>query len=255
MPDYLDEVYRILDSAKIEKAELRVLGSTAFRIHCERNKDLFDSLKRKLTDIDLAGLGKDRKKVKSIFKALGYEIDERILMEAEGSRFFFRNPSKGVEADVFFDRLEMCHVIPFKDRLSLDYPTVPLAELLLEKMQIVKINEKDIKDTAVLLLEHEVGSSDREKIDLNYIAKMLSDDWGFYYTVTTNLAKMKIFLSNGQVLAGLTDDQKQTISSKIDTFQKGIEDAGKTWRWKVRAKVGPSKQWYNDVALDKRTAF
>jgi hypothetical protein len=255
LTDYLDEVYRILDSAKTEKAELRVLGSTAFRIHCQRNKDLFESLKRELTDIDLAASGKDRKKVKSIFQSLDYEIDQRILMEAEGSRFFFRNPSKGVEADVFFDKLEMCHVIPFKDRLSFDYPTVPLAELLLEKMQIVKINEKDIKDTAVLLLEHEVGSGDREKIDLNYIASLLSDDWGFYYTVTTNLTKVKTFLSSGTLLAALTAEQKQRISTNIDTLQKSIEDAAKTWRWKFRAKVGPSKQWYNDVGLDKRTAF
>ena len=38
----------------------------------------------------------------------------------------------------------MCHDIPFKDRLEIDYPTIPLAELLLEKMQIVQINEKDL---------------------------------------------------------------------------------------------------------------
>jgi hypothetical protein len=53
----------------------------------------------------------------------------------------------------------MNHIIEFKDRLEKDYPTIPLEELMLEKLQIVKINEKDIKDLIVLILEHEIGEN------------------------------------------------------------------------------------------------
>jgi hypothetical protein len=45
----------------------------------------------------------------------------------------------------------------------------------------------------VLLLEHGIGTDreciDGECIDAEYIATNLQNDWGFYYTVTTNLDK------------------------------------------------------------------
>ncbi len=58
-------------------------------------------------------------------------------------------------------------------------------------MQIVEINEKDLKDSIVLLRAHTVGDTDKDTINAKRIAKLLADDWGFYYTVTTNLKKLK----------------------------------------------------------------
>lgn len=255
MADYLTEVYRILDKAREDSVELRLLGSTAFRIHCPKNQTLFDAMKRELTDIDFAATGQQRKKIKELLPKLGYILDQRVLLETEGTRFYFNNPNSKVGIDVFFDKLEMCHTIELRDRLKLDYPTIPLAEMLLEKMQIVKINEKDIKDTAVLLLEHDLGPNDKEKIDSEYIAKLLSKDWGFYYTVTSNLEKAKKFLTEATYFQALTSEQKDRISSNIDRLRQEIENASKSLGWKLRAKVGTSQQWYNDVELEKRTAF
>ena len=82
-----------------------------------------------------------------------------------------------MKVDVFFDRLDMNHIIDFKNRLELDFPTISLADLLLEKMQIVQINEKDIKDTIILLREHPVEDPDKETINANYVASLLAEDW------------------------------------------------------------------------------
>ena len=111
-------------------------------------------------------------------------------------------------------------------------------------MQIVKINEKDIKDTIVLLLEHEIGDSDGETINSKYIAKLLSKDWGFYYTVTTNLNKVRSFLDRYEVL---TSEQKSNASDKIDKLLEAVEKEPKSLGWKLRAKVGPAKKWYTEV--------
>ena len=40
-------------------------------------------------------------------------------------------------------------------------PTLPLAELLLSKLQVVKINRKDVLDALVLLAEHPLGPGRR----------------------------------------------------------------------------------------------
>jgi hypothetical protein len=138
----------------------------------------------------------------------------------------------------------MNHQIDFKGRLEVDFPTIPLAELLLEKVQIVHINEKDIKDAMVLFLEHDVGEGDKEIINLPRIAKIMSEDWGFYHTTTMNLNKIKSFLPKYEVL---TEEQRNIVTSRIDRLLQAIENSSKSFRWKMRARVGPSKKWYTEV--------
>ena len=186
--DVVQEVQRIVDAAYSRGVTLRALGAVGFRIHCLGHLDIHDATRREISDIDLAGYKRQGAEICSLMAELGYELDRAMLIH-EG-RYFFAARGKGVKADVFLDRLEMCHTIDFSHRLDLDYPTVPLEELLLEKLQIVKIETKDIIDVAMLLAVHEVGSGQKETVDKGYIAKLLADDWGFYYTVTTNLTKI-----------------------------------------------------------------
>ena len=149
-------------------------------------------------------------------------------------RAFERN---GIKMDVFFDELNMCHKIHLRERLKIDDFTIPLADLLLEKMQIVKINEKDVKDVIILLKEHVVGMNEnKETIDAEFIADLLSKDWGFYYTVTENLKKIRDhFLDNYQIFAL---KERTEVKQKIDKLLVTIEKKPKTLGWKMRESNG-----------------
>ena len=140
----------------------------------------------------------------------------------------------------------MCHKIDFRKRLLIDYPTISLADLLLEKLQIVEINEKDVKDVIVLLSDHKIGDKDeKETINIEYIADLLSKDWGFYYTVTTNLNKIKKLVdSYTQVL---TQNKVEDVKNKIDITLDRIEKKPKSMGWKMRAKIGTKTKWYKEV--------
>jgi hypothetical protein len=138
----------------------------------------------------------------------------------------------------------MCHTLDFKNRLELDSPTITLSDLLLQKVQIVKINEKDIKDTMILLREHEIAETEKENVNSDYIAKLLSDNWGFWYTATTNLRKVQEFLSQYEAL---NKADREDIDSKIDKLLKTLESEPKSLTWKIRAKIGTSKRWYTEV--------
>ena len=83
-----------------------------------------------------------------------------------------------MHCDVFLDKLRMSHVIPFENRLELDYPTVTLANLFLGKMQIFRPNEKDVIDTMVLLREHAVGPADAQTVNSRCVAEPCSKEWG-----------------------------------------------------------------------------
>jgi hypothetical protein len=249
--DFVVTTRSLIRAAEEEGVRLRLLGSLAFRFHCPGHVDYLDAMERELTDIDFAASSKNRKELRKFFDGLGYLEDRDVLVTMEGARYSYKNPENDIGVDIFFDRLDFCHPVELGDRLALDSPTISLADLVLEKVQIVEINEKDIKDLIVCFLEHDVGAGDPERIDIDYIAGIFSKDWGFYHTATMNLEKVKAFLSKYGVLA---DDQRKLVQARIDALLDHIKAAPKSMRWKARARVGTKVRWYKEVSA-KETTF
>ena len=221
---------------------LRAFGGVGVRLSCSSGAYLFEKVGRvSYPDIDLVGYNKQVKSILNLMKTLGYELDWGVFSI---ERKMFRNNSTDLNVDLFLDRLNLCHVIDLRDKLEQTTYTLPATELLLTKLQIVKLNEKDVKDIILLLNDCYTQSGDRNNaIDVRYIAQLLSKDWGFYYTVTTNLTKTRSMLDKYRIL-----EQYATILNKrIDMLLSVIEAIPKTFGWKLRARVGPSKKWYNDV--------
>jgi hypothetical protein len=248
--EYVDRALALVEQAKERGLELRILGSLAYRLHCPANLALFEQMQRDLTDVDLTARSDQRRAIRDFLLGLGYQVDQDIVVATEGKRYFFTDPGSGMGVDVFFDELFFCHAIPLKDRLGLDYPTISLADLLLEKMQIVEINPKDIKDSLVLLLEHPLDSGAREGIDAAYVAKLLGADWGFYYTVTRNLEKLRHHVAD---YGALDAAQWEVVNVRITELETLIEEEPKTRGWKLRARIGPRVKWYQEVAEKSAT--
>ena len=132
--------------------------------------------------------------------------------------------------------------------MELDSPTIPLADLVLEKTQIHEINEKDLKDLIVLIRAHEIGETDeKEVINAKYIAKVLAQDWGFWYDATMNLNKVKAMAKKCLKEGKLTEEDYNDVVKKIDKILEYIEKEPKSKKWKKRAKVGTKKKWWRDV--------
>ena len=106
-------------------------------------------------------------------------------------RGLFFDDDHGRQVDVFVDSFRMCHAIPLADRFAAEKRTVPLAELLLTKLQIIELNEKDIRDTVLLLHGHEVADHDDEAVNGARIAQLCASDWGLWRTITTNLERCR----------------------------------------------------------------
>ena len=243
--EMIDKATSIVKTAQDKGITMRVLGATAFVIHCPNYRHLHDTLKRKLTDIDFVAYRKQWKQIREIFKKDLQWKEPAAYMMAVASRLIFFDPkNEDLHSDIFFDKLEFCHDIPFQGRLEADYPTLPLAELLLEKLQIVKINEKDIIDVIMLIREHEVGNSDKEVINADRIAKLFSEDWGFYYTGTTNLKRVRDeFIPS---YPALKEEDRSNITGKINQLLERVENEPKSMGWRMRNKVGTSRKWYRD---------
>lgn len=246
LADFLQEANRVLAAAREKGIQLRLMGACAIRMHCPTFGGLHDALQRPLSDLDFVSYLKFNTDLKNLLIQLGYtpRVGAALLTSAGKLRQIYYDEMTRRVIDIFFDRLAMCHVINFKGRLELDYPTIPLADILLEKMQIVEINDKDLKDSVVLLREHEIGQVEKETVNAKYIAELLSNDWGFYFTVTTNLNKLKDALAR---FDNLTEKDRADVEEKIMKLLATIEKEPKSFGWKMRARIGTSKKWYTDV--------
>jgi len=141
--DFSKEIRRIIAVADERKVPLRILGGAAIRMHCPKHEGMYERLKRAPKhDMDFVTYSKFRPKTKELFVDLGYEpYISLMLTGATGRHRQIFNDKEGNKAiDVFLGKLEMCHVLDYTGRLELDTPTVPLAELLLQKLQIVQTN-------------------------------------------------------------------------------------------------------------------
>lgn len=242
---YLETAVSTIERARESGIVIRSLGAIAFQIHSPSKRYLFERFGREITDYDFVGYSRQFSKLIDFFTSMGYEHN---LMHSHlhQDRLIFTDPKTSKNVDVFLDKLQMCHTIDLRKRLDLDFPTIPPSDLLLEKMQIVRINEKDIVDTIILLLEHEVKThQEPDTIDGGYVSESLSGDWGFYYTVTTNLRKVKEnFLSQFEQLS---EADRKLVGQRIDDLLGLIERKPKSMGWKVRARIGTRQRWYRDV--------
>jgi hypothetical protein len=258
---FLDEAARIVAAADRAGLTLRVMGGVAIRLHTPDQVDLAGRLGRlgesrqEFTDLDFVAYRKQRDGMQPFFEGLGYSKRRATLSSVASERQIYFHPKGWFFVDVFFDQLLVAnHPLDFRGRLELDNPTISPVDLLLEKLQIVNIGEKDVKDTIVLLAAHDLTEEDSpDTINIAYIAHLLSRDWGFWYTVTTNLAGLKELLPQ---MEALTDAEQRHVVEQVDSLLAHIEAVPKTLRWKARAKVGPRMRWYEPVeTMDTVSGF
>jgi hypothetical protein len=241
-----DEAVALVAEAAARGQVLRLVGSTGIRLHCPPAAAALDRLGRPAKDIDLVCRHEDRKGLRRLLEDRGWRVDRDLLVAMEGRRYAFSHPERGLELDVFVDRMEFCHTIELRDRLAARELTVPVEDLLLQKLQIVRQTVTDRMDAAALLATHPVGESGDpgEAIDPAYVAGLLARDWGFHHTATANLAALRDEVA-GNGSAG-------TVRGRVDALLGAIEAAPKSVRWRARARVGERMQWWQDV--DEREA-
>jgi hypothetical protein len=238
LPGIVDEARRLLDAAASEGATISLLGGVAIRLHAD---DVPAPLDREYKDLDFVvpkGRGRDADK---LLTGSGYQPEASFNAMNGNERMLFHDLDHGRQVDVFVGSFRMCHVIPIGERLASGQPTVPLAELLLTKLQIVELNEKDVRDTVLLFHGHEVADHDDDAVNAQRIAELCAGDWGLWRTITHNLARCD------ELLGGYTlpDDDRRRVSARIAAVLQRIEEAPKSRGWKLRARIGERKRWYD----------
>ena len=233
------EANRIVGQAEARGVTLRLLGGLAFRL---RNPSSVQAnLSRKYVDIDFVGFRKQRKGIEKLFDELGYTPRDRFNKLNGYSRLIFNDIANDRRVDIFLNTFEMSHKLDFTDRLLVDKLTLPLSDLLLTKLQVYEITEREYRDVIALFLDHDLSDKDEpDKINAKYVAKLCAQDWGLYRTIKLNLERIESSLPT----YSLTSAQHTMLETKMDALRKKLEDEPKSFGWKMRARVGDKVKWY-----------
>jgi hypothetical protein len=236
--DMAEEAVRVAEAADREGLALRLLGGVAIKL---RAKDgLHPAFEREYADLDWITARGASAAAQRFFEALGYRPHVRFNAIHGRERLLFFDEQHDRQVDVLVGVFRMSHEIRFGERLTLEPLTVPLAELLLTKLQIVQLNEKDVKDALALLHDHPVEDEDGDAINGGHIARLCASDWGLWRTFTANVDALDGHLGRYD----LPGESKQRITRRIQEVQERIEREPKTFGWKMRSKIGDRKRWY-----------
>jgi hypothetical protein len=237
LADVVEEGERLLGIARSDAATMALLGGVAVRLHAPQVPAALD---RAYKDLDFAVPKGGGGNAQKLLRSAGYEPHVVFNAMNGKERMLFYDTDNGRQVDVFVGSFRMCHEIPFGGRLKPGEPTVPLAELLLTKLQIVQLNEKDVRDTVLLFHGHEVGDHDEDAVNAGRIAKLCAEDWGLWRTITANLSRCKEMLGD----YALEEDERARVAARLGAVLSRIEEEPKSRGWKLRARIGERKRWY-----------
>ena len=238
-PPLLAEGRRLVDEAAARGLDVRLLGGIA--IWARSSNGARAALGRDYPDIDVAARKSQSRRLRDLLEDLGYEPERTFNATHGARRLLYHAPDRSYHVDVFLDELGMSHNLDLGGRLDAEELTLPAAELLLTKLQVAELNRKDAADAAMLLLEHELADEDGTgKVNAARIAALCAADWGLYTTATDNLEKIRGLLP--ELLADET--AREIVAARIRELERRLGEAPKTRAWKLRAKVGRRKRWF-----------
>jgi hypothetical protein len=235
--DVVAEGKRLLARATDDDVLLRLLGGVAIGLRAPG--ELAPAFRRSYADLDFVTEKKAARRAVELFRSEGYEPHVAFNALHGGERLLFFDNENDRQVDVFVGTFSMCHRIPLAGRIEVDPVSIPLAELLLTKLQVVQLNEKDVRDALALLHDHPVADRDGDTLNARKVAELCAADWGLWRTITQNLVACRGFADTYDL------PDHPTLDERLDLLLDRIECEPKSRAWKLRARIGDRKRWYD----------
>jgi hypothetical protein len=234
--DPVAEGRRIVEAAAEGSVPLRALGGIAVAMQCPSSRR--PPLARSYADIDLATTASAKDQVVGLLESLGYTGDKEFNILHGHRRLYFWDEGAERQVDVFVEEANLCHRIELGRRLETVPLTLPLADLTVLKLQVVETNEKDYLDVCAIFADHELTADD-SGINLSYITELTSASWGLWRTLGMVAERTEQFALQ---LPGFADSH--VVAEKLRRLRSELESAPKSRAWKLRARIGDRKRWY-----------
>jgi hypothetical protein len=249
--EMMDEARQLVDVARRQGVTLRLIGGFAVLEHC-RSAEFCE---RDHSDLDMVAPSRQVRELGALMGQLGFVENVEVRIATQNTQLQFARPCihggpgrppthADDHVDIFLDTFRMDHDVALGDRLEIERYTVTVSDLLLTKLQVFKLNEKDLRDIVALFKDHRFGDADEPgAVNGAYLARLCADDWGLFYDVATNLQRVSERLSTFGLSAVEEEDARRNVARLIGA----LDAAPKSLRWRLRARVGTRASWHREV--------
>ena len=244
LADPVAETRRIIEAADAAGVTVRAVGGVGVTLIAPTVTLLRPS--RTYHDIDLVAPAGSAKVVR-LMTDLGY-MPAKAFNTLNGSERLLFHDADGRRIDVFIDTLRMCHELRLGERLAVEaWPSTPApADLLLTKLQIVELTDRDAQDVLALLADHELSEGDGAGINLRRMREVCDSDWGWWRTVNDNLARLIArWVEPLEPHESVPVGARSMAIDRARALRENLASSPKTLAWKLRAAIGPRVRWYD----------
>lgn len=258
-----EEAKRLLAAAGDGGLALGLLGGMGIRLLLGERSD--PRLARAIGDLDFITTRRAGPAVEALLSAHGWEPQRRFNALNGARRLLFEEPGGERRVDVFVGGFQMCHRLPLLESLGGRAAILPAADLALTKLQVVALNAKDRGDLYALLLACEIAAGDARAVpsddgrslddapdldpageppvlDTQRIAAVAGADWGLQHTLELNLARLR----EGLAETRLETAQRELLQERLGTLALALAQAPKSRAWRMRARIGERRRWYEE---------
>jgi len=270
---HMAEAMALIDEARRYGVQVRLMGGLAVRRYCT---DL-DFMDRKYSDIDLVGLSVQNRELHEVFARLGYAENRAVteatgagqlqyvktqVLEDAGGAYRIGAGHEGAAAedgtgaadgglsplvdhvDLFMDIMRMDHDLDVRDRLLVDDYAISPADAFIGKLQIGRINEKDVHDVVAMVKDVPLRKVDDEtSLCVPYIADTCAGDWGLCQDLVANIDVVLQMVDDYE----LTDEELARVHGRLTAIREAIEAEEKSMGWRLRARVGRRVAWRRSI--------
>lgn len=224
----LDEAYVLAQALKDGGVDARIMGGAGVALHCPPLPN-GQQMHREIGDIDFfLGSRRETRDMGTVLGAHGYHPDAQFNALNGRERLIFH--SDHWKIDVFIHDFTMCHVIPLANRVSIDWPTLSVTDLLLTKLQVAEFTDKDRSDVIRLLSSHPLAHEDGDVVNAGHLCAVIAKDWGLWRTLTYNLSAVA--------------DAEPALAPKVEALLKWFDQQPKSTAFRLRAMLGERVRWY-----------
>ena len=236
----LSEFTRIRDIAKRNNTVLKLVGGLAIYEYCTDHS----FCERHHADMDLVGLVSQYEDIVQTMKKAGYLENTSMTISTGGSRLLFEKSEEASHIDIFLDRINIEHEIDLRNRLEIEEDTVSVSDLLLIKLTITRLNEKDLRDIIAMVKDFQMGHNDNPRtINMTYIADLCAKSWGLHHDVASSLRKTLQFLPTYH----LPKKVRIGVTKKLEALEDMILKSPKSLKWRLRALLGEHVAWRRKI--------
>jgi hypothetical protein len=241
LQDAVEEARRLLALAESRSVKVRALGGVAVSLSVPSATRLL--IPRTYQDIDLIAPKGEQRGLTELMTVAAYAADDEFNVINGHRRLLFYDTTNSRQVDIFIAKFSMCHEVPLGNRLLVTHTTLPLAELLMTKLQIVELNSKDVGDILNLVYHHDpAGGTAAGGLEGERVAECCAADWGLWRTATGNIERARAAVD--ELLLG--DEDRAVLRGRLESLRTVIDAAPKSRKWRMRARVGDRVQWYEE---------